>query len=93
MVDQLKAKRGASQIQVAIGDMTTTRVDGSFNLVYVVWNAITNLTTQDEQLAVVANAAAHLVQGGHFVVEVVIPQLRRILRGNWDGFSRSKRTT
>ena len=61
--------------------MTTTRVDGSFNLVYVVWNAITNLTTQDEQLAVVANAAAHLVQGGHFVVEVVVPQLRRIPPG------------
>jgi SAM-dependent methyltransferase len=81
MVDQLKAKLGADQIPVAIGDMTTTRVDGSFNLVYVVWNALTNVTTQDEQLEVVANAAAHLVQGGHFVVEVVVPQLRHIPAG------------
>jgi SAM-dependent methyltransferase len=82
MVDQLKAKRGADQIPVAIGDMTTTRVAGSFKLVYIVWNAITNVTTQDEQLAVVANAAAHLDPGGHFVVEVVVPQLRRLPPGD-----------
>jgi SAM-dependent methyltransferase len=81
MVDQLKAKRGADQIHVVTGDMTTTRLAGSFKLVYIVWNAITSVTTQDEQLAVVANAAAHLDQGGHFVVEVVVPQLPRLPPG------------
>ncbi|HWE66770.1 MAG TPA: class I SAM-dependent methyltransferase [Acidimicrobiales bacterium] len=81
MVEQMKAKPGADQIPVTIGDMTTTRVPGSFNLVYIVWNAIMNVTTQDEQLAVVANAAAHLEPGGYFVVEVGIPELRRLPPG------------
>ena len=81
MIEQLKAKPGAEQIPVTVGDMTTTRVPGSFRLVYLVWNAITNVTTQDEQLAVVANAASHLGPGGHLVIEVVVPQLRRVPPG------------
>ena len=81
MVDQLRAKPGSEEIPVAIGDMTTTRVPGSFTLVYLVWNTIMNVTTQSEQLAVVANAAAHLETGGRFVVEVVVPQIRRLPLG------------
>jgi SAM-dependent methyltransferase len=81
MAEQLATKPGADRIQVSIGDMTTTVVPGSFRLVYLVWNAIMNVTTQDEQLAVFANAAAHLEPGGSFVVEVVVPQIRRLPPG------------
>lgn len=81
MVDQLRSKPGGGDIAVTVGDMTTTRVEGSFSLVYLVFNTITNVTTQDEQVAVFDNAAAHLGPGGCFVVEVVVPQLRRLPPG------------
>ena len=70
--------RARRRLAVTIGDMTTTRVEGTFSLVYLVFNTIMNVTTQDEQVAVFANAAAHLEPGGCFVVEVVVPQLRRL---------------
>jgi len=81
MADQLRAKSGAEAVPVAVGDMTTTRVPGGFTLVYLVCNTIMNVTAQDEQLAVFANAAAHLEPGGCFVVEVIVPQLRRVPAG------------
>jgi SAM-dependent methyltransferase len=82
MVEQLRAKPGAEAVPVTIGDMTTERVPGGpFTLVYLVANTIMNVTTQDDQLAVFANAAAHLGTGGCFVVEVIVPQLRRVPRG------------
>jgi hypothetical protein len=61
--------------------MATTRVEGSFTLVYLVRNTIMNLTTQDEQVACFANAAAHLEPGGSFVVEVMVPELRHLPPG------------
>ena len=81
MAEQLRNKAGADAVSVTIGDMTTTRVGGSFQLVYLVFNTIMNVTTQQEQVAVFANAAAHLDLGGCFVVEVLIPQLRRLPPG------------
>ena len=81
MVTRLRAKDGADRIDVAIGDIATTRVDGSFRLVYLVYNTIGNLFTQDRQVACFANAAAHLEPGGCFVVEVVVPDLRRLPPG------------
>jgi SAM-dependent methyltransferase len=81
MVAQLRAKPGAETIPVTIGDMASTRVDGDFALVYLVWNTITNVTSQAEQVAVFENAAAHLRPGGRFVVEVVVPQIRRLVPG------------
>jgi len=81
MVEQLRAKDGAERIEVTIGDMATTRVGGSFRLVYLVFNTIGNLTTQDQQVACFANAAAHLEPGGHFVIEVGVPDLRRLPPG------------
>ncbi len=81
MADQLRAKPGAEAVHLTIGDMTTTRVPGTFTLVYLVANTIMNVTTQDEQLAVFANAAAHLELGGCFVVDVIVPQLRRAQPG------------
>ena len=78
MAGQLRAKPGADAVPVTIGDMSTTRVDGQFTLVYLVFNTIENVTAQDEQVAVFANAAAHLVPGGRFVVEVEVPSVPRL---------------
>ena len=81
MADRMRAKPGADAVPVTIGDMTTTRVPGTFALVYLVANTIMNVTTQDEQVSVFANAAAHLHPGGCFVVELIVPQLRAVPRG------------
>ncbi len=81
MVAKLRDKPGADQVGVTIGDFATTRVDGTFAVVYLVWNAITNLTTQDEQVACFENAAAHLEPGGCLVVEVDVPDLQRLAPG------------
>jgi SAM-dependent methyltransferase len=79
MVAQLRRK--TDRIPVAIGDMTTTRLEGTFSLVYLVFNTIMNLTTQDAQVACFQNAAAHLEPGGCFVLETMIPDLRRLPPG------------
>ncbi len=81
MVERMRAKPGAEAVSVRIGDMTKTRVPGSFTLVYLVANTIMNVTTQAEQVAVFANAAAHLQPGGCFAVEVIVPQVRSVPRG------------
>ncbi len=78
MVARLRAKPGGEQIQVAIGDYATIRVDETFSLVYLVFNSINNQTTQEGQVATFANAAAHLEPGGCFVVEVGVPGLGRL---------------
>lgn len=78
MLAQLRAKPGADNIAVAVGDFATTRADGTFTLVYLVRNTITNLTTQDEQVECFRNAAAHLEPGGFFVIENYVPELRRL---------------
>lgn len=81
MVARLRAKPGGDAIGVTIGDFATTRVDGTFSVVYLLYNTIMNLTTQEEQVACFRNAAAHLEPGGRFVIEVMIPELRRLPAG------------
>ena len=81
MVARLRAKPGGGRIPVTIGDFATTRVPGAFSLVYLVYNTITNLTTQDAQVACFQNAAAHLAPGGRFVIENYIPWLRSLPPG------------
>jgi SAM-dependent methyltransferase len=81
MVERLRAKPGGAEIQVEIGDFATTTVAGSFTLAYLVFNTINNLTTQDAQVACFENAAAHLEQGGCFVIEVGVPGLQRLPPG------------
>jgi SAM-dependent methyltransferase len=81
MVARLCAKPGGKEIDVTIGDFATTRVDGEFSLVYLVFNTIFNLITQDEQVACFQNAAGHLDAGGRFVVELVVPDLQRLPPG------------
>jgi len=79
MVDQLHLKR--NDIPVLVGDMATSTVPGTFSLVYVVWNGISNLCTQAEQVACFRNAARHLAPGGRFVVELWVPGIRRFPPG------------
>jgi SAM-dependent methyltransferase len=81
MAAQLKKKPGSESIDVTIGDMTSTRVEGTFRLVYLVFNTIGNLLSQDEQVECFCNAAAHLEPGGCFVIEVIVPPLRRLPPG------------
>ncbi len=81
MVAELRAKPGADAVPVIIGDMATTRVPGTYNLVYLVFNTLSNLLEQAEQVSCFANAAAHLVPGGTFVVEIGEPDLRRFPPG------------
>jgi SAM-dependent methyltransferase len=82
MVAMLRPKPGAEGIHVTIGDFSTTRVEGSFALVYLVFNTIMNLTTQEAQVACFQNAAAHLEPDGCFVVEVGVPDLQRLPPGD-----------
>lgn len=81
MVAKLRAKPGGKEMPVALGDMATTRVEGSFAVVYLVFNTIMNLTTQAAQVACFENAAAHLRPGGCFVIEVGVPGLQRLPPG------------
>lgn len=81
MVRELRRKPGGCDLAVTIGDMASTRIEGSFRLVYLVFNTIGNLTTQEAQVACFNNAAAHLEAGGSFVVEVGVPEVRRLPPG------------
>ncbi len=81
MAARIAAKPGGDAVEVTIGDMTKTRVAGEFSMVYLVFNTISNVTTQDGQVDVFRNAAAHLRPGGLFVVEVGLPDLRRLPPG------------
>ena len=81
MVAQLRPKPGADKIGVTIGDFASAGLNAAFRLVYLVYNTITNLTTQDEQVECFRNAAAHLAPGGCFVIEVGIPALQRLPPG------------
>jgi SAM-dependent methyltransferase len=81
MIDQLRAKVDESTIPVVQGDMATATAPGSFSLVYLVYNTISNLLTQTEQVACFRNAARHLGPGGRFVIELWVPELRTLPPG------------
>lgn len=82
MLAQLRAKPGASSITAVEGDMAATRLNADFSLVCLVFNTITNLTTQEEQVSCFENAARHLRPGGRFVIENGVPGLRQLPPGN-----------
>lgn len=82
MVARLRTKVDAARIPVVVGDMAHVRVPGAFSLVYLVFNTISNLLEQAEQVACFRNAAAHLRAGGRFVVELGVPDLRRLPPGS-----------
>ncbi len=81
MVARLRAKPGGEDVGVTIGDFATTTVAGTFSLAYLVFNTISNLTTQAAQVACFRNVASHLEPGGCFLIEVGIPELRRLPPG------------
>jgi SAM-dependent methyltransferase len=81
MIARLRAKPGADTVATTVGDFATTRVDGSFTLAYLVFNTISNLTAQEQQVACFRNVAAHLQDGGCFVIEVGTPSLQRLPAG------------
>ncbi|MEU7029109.1 class I SAM-dependent methyltransferase [Streptomyces sp. SBR177] len=81
MAAVLRRKIDEDTLPVVIGDMATTVVPGGFTLVYLVYNTITNLLTQDEQVECFRNAARHLEPGGRFVIELGVPPLRLLPPG------------
>ena len=84
MVEQLRIQAGADAVGITLGDMATATVQNggsSFSLAYLVRNTIMNLTTQDAQVACFRNVAWHLEIGGRFVMEVMVPELRRLPPG------------
>lgn len=78
MLGQLRKK---ADLPVVVGDMATATAPGRFSLVYLVFNTIGNLLTQDEQIECFRNAARHLDPGGRFVIELGVPELRRLPPG------------
>ncbi|WP_425956601.1 class I SAM-dependent DNA methyltransferase [Xylanimonas sp. McL0601] len=80
MVAVLRTKADDATIPVVVGDMATAEAPGAgtFRLVYLVFNTIGNLVTQDAQVECFANAARHLAPGGRFLIEVGVPSLRRL---------------
>ncbi len=81
MVARLRAKPGGDAIRVTIGDFATTAAGGPFSVAYLVFNTIMNLTTQEAQVACFRNVAAQLEPGGCFVIEVMVPELRKLPPG------------
>jgi len=81
MIGQLRTKADETRIPVVAGDMATTLAPGRFALVYLVYNTLSNLLTQQEQVACLRNAARHLEPGGRFVVELWVPELRKLPPG------------
>jgi SAM-dependent methyltransferase len=81
MLARLRAKPGAERVGVTVGDFATATVEGTYTVAYVVANTIMNLTTQDEQVACFQNVSAHLEPSGCFVIEVLVPRLRRLPPG------------
>jgi SAM-dependent methyltransferase len=81
MVDQLRTKADEAAIPVVVGDMATATAPGEYSLVYLVFNTISNLLTQAEQVACFRNAARHLTSGGRFVIELWVPELRKLPPG------------
>jgi SAM-dependent methyltransferase len=78
MLDQLRAKPGGADIPVVIGDFGAMVPDGPFSLAYVVYNTLSNLLTQDKQVACFENVASQLEPGGKFLIEMFVPHLERI---------------
>jgi SAM-dependent methyltransferase len=73
MVARMREKPGGDEIDVVMGDMSEAGTDRTYPLVYLVYNTITNLLTQDDQVRCFENAARHLTPDGVFVIECGVP--------------------
>jgi SAM-dependent methyltransferase len=85
MIEQLRGKPGGDALAVTCGDMAAVELPDRYRLVYVVFNSLMNLLTQDEQVRCVANAARHLTDDGAFLVENIVPDAMYGLRHDRDG--------
>ena len=85
MLSRLRAKPGSERITVTQGNFAEVPVDGKFSLVYIIFNTLFALSSQDEQVQCFRNVAAHLAPGGCFVLEAFVPDPRRFTGGqvNW----------
>jgi SAM-dependent methyltransferase len=81
MVAALRGKRGGDALPVTMGDFADACVEGEFSLVYVVYNTLFALQTQEEQVRCFRNVAARLAPGGAFVVEVFVPDFAQLSAG------------
>ena len=81
MVDKLRAKAGDELIPVTIGDYADVGVEGTFSLIFVVFNTFFALNSQEEQVRCFRNVARHLTDGGVFVIEPFVPDMTRFVRG------------
>lgn len=77
MVEKLRDKRGGDAIPVTTADFAAVDVDGTFDLIYAVFNTFFALVDQDAQVRCVTNVADHLTMDGRFVVEASVPDLAR----------------
>ena len=82
MVARLRAKPGGDDISVTMGNFADVAVAGSYRLIYVVFNTLFNLLSQDEQVRCFENVAAHLTDDGCFVVEAFVPDFLFRLRNH-----------
>jgi len=82
MVDRLRAKPGGDRLSVTIGDFADVPVPGTYRLIYVVWNTLFNLLTQEDQVRCFENVATHLTGDGSFVVEAFAPSFLHRLRNH-----------
>lgn len=80
MVEQLRAQPGGREIAVTIGDLADVAVPGHYQLIYVVWNTLFNLLTQEDQVRCFKNVADHLTENGCFVIETYVPTFLHTLR-------------
>jgi SAM-dependent methyltransferase len=81
MVARLRAKPDGDAIPVTIGDFADVGVDGTFSLIFVVFNTFFALLSQEDQVRCFRNVADHLAEGAVFVVEAFVPDLTRFTRG------------
>ena len=80
MVEKLREKPGGEEIPVTMGNFADVGVPGEFQLVFLVFNTLFALTSQEEQLRCFANVAEHLTDDGVFVVEAFVPDVTRFQR-------------
>jgi SAM-dependent methyltransferase len=80
MIAQLRAKPGGDAISVTVGNFADVPVPDTYRLIFVVWNTLFNLLTQEDQVRCFENVAAHLTDDGAFVVEAFVPAFLYRLR-------------
>jgi len=80
MVAKLRAKPGGERLSITMGDFADVPVDGTYRLIFIVFNTLFNLLTQEDQVRCFENVARHLTDDGLFVVEAFVPTFLTRLR-------------